>query len=204
MKDAYITYQLQNKNFSSIFARDIQNLDFTQKQERFKEPFLLGVGAIGAGAAGAIAGSKGGAYGAAAGAVVGLGAGGIGGAIDAKLNEERRAEAKDYAIDRFKLNLGNIQALPECLTKSSAYDITSKIFPFIEYYTCTNEEITALENKIKYDGMTVGRIDTISTFMGGNEAQKYFKGQLIRALGIFDNEDFIEALYNELAKGVYI
>lgn len=205
IKDAWVNYELLNKNYSMAFSRDIINLDIQQKQERFKEPFTLGAGAIGAGAAGALTGFKvGGGYGAIAGAAVGLTAGAVGGALDAKLNEERRAETKDLAIDRFNLSLGNIKAMPQSLARTAVLTNIFKVFPFIEYYTCTDEEVAALKSKIEYDGMTVGRIGNIFEFMGGNEAQKYFKGQLIRALGIFDNEDFIEALYNELAKGVYI
>lgn len=205
IKDAWVNYELMNKNYSMAFSRDIVNLDVSQRQERFKEPFTLAAGAIGSGAAGALGGFKiGGVYGAAAGAAIGLTAGAAGGALDAKLNEERRAETKDYAIDRFNLSLGNIKAMPQSLARTAVLTNIFKVFPFIEYYTCTDEEVAALESKIEYDGMTVGRIGNIFEFMGGNKDQKYFKGQLIRALGIFDNEDFIEALYNELAKGVYI
>lgn len=204
IKDAWINYELNNKNYGTIFARDIQNLDFSQRQERFKEPFEIGAGIVGAGAAGGVAGSKAGPYGAIAGAAVGAGAGIVGGMLDAKLAEQRRVEAKDYAFDRFNLSLANVKALPDSLAKNSAFNIVNKIFPFLEYYSCTDIEKEALRSKIKYDGMTVGRIDYINNFMGGNDNQKYFKGQLIWALGIFDNEDFIEALYNEIAKGVYI
>ena len=205
VKDAWETYELQNKNFNSIFARDIQNLDVLQRQERFNEPFQIAAGTIGAGAAGAVAGAKvGGGYGAIAGAAVGTIGGAAGGALDAKLAEERRQEVKDYSIDRFNLSLANIKALPESLTKVSSYNVISKIVPFLEFYTCTDREVEALENKIIYDGMTVNRIGTIADFKGGNNDQHYFKGQLIRALGIEEDNHFLNALYEEIAKGVYI
>lgn len=204
MKDAWINYELNNKNYSSIFSREIQNLDFTQGQERFKEKFTLTAGALGAGAAGAVAGAKGGVYGAIAGAAVGTTAGIAGGIIDATLNERRRAEEKDFAIDRFNMSLANIKALPQSLTRSTSYSVISKIFPFLEFYTCTDEEVKALKNKIKYDGMTVGRIGVIGDYMGGNDNLKFFKGELIRAEGILDDDHFVKVLYNELAKGVYI
>ena len=205
VKDQWINYELLNKNYSMAFSRDITNLEFSQKQEKFKEPFTVAAGAIGAGAAGALAGGKmGGGYGAAAGAIVGTATGIVGGALDMQLSAKRRAEEKDYAIDRFNMNLGNIRALPRSLSKTSVLSQNFRIMPVVEYYTCTDEEVEALKKKIEFDGMTVGRIDYITNYMGGNANHKYFKGQLIRATGIFDNEDFIEALYNEIAKGVYI
>lgn len=205
INDNWTNYELRNKNYGAIFARDIQNLDVGLRQERFKEPFVIGAGIVGGGVAGGVAGGKtGNPYAAIAGAAVGLGAGIVGGALDAKLAEERRAETKDYAIDRFNLSLANVKALPDSLAKNSAFNIVNKIFPFIEYYTCTDEEKEALRNKIKYDGMTVGRIDFLKNFKGGNDDPKYFKGQLIRAEGITEDDHFVKTLYNELAKGVYI
>lgn len=205
ISDPWINYQLNNKNFASIFSREIENLDFTQKQEALKEKFTLGAGIVGGTAGGAAAGAKiGGGYGAIAGAAIGLGAGSAGAYIDSRLNSERRAETKDFAIDRFNLSLGNIQAMPNSLAKSSAYNITSKIFPFLEFYTCTDREIRALKDKITYDGMSVGRIGTISEFMGGNDNLHYFKGQVIRAEGIDEDNHFLAVLYEEIAKGVYI
>ena len=206
VKDAWITYQQNNKNFASMFARDIENLDVTQRQERIKEAISLGSGVVGGGAGGAVAGAKmGGVYGAIAGAVAGTGLGIIGADIDARLGAERRAEAKDYAIDRFNMNLNNIKALPQTLARNSSFTTINKIFPFLEYYSCTDEEKAALQRKIDFDGMTVGRIDYINNFIStGYQANKYFKGQLIRAEGLEEDTHYINALYDEIAKGVYI
>lgn len=206
IKDEWKTYEQNNKNFANIFARDIQNLDVSQKQEALKEAISLGAGVVGGGAGGAVAGGKiGGAYGAVAGAAVGTTIGGIGAAIDARLGQERRAEAKDYLIDRFNMNIQSIKALPQSLAKNSAFNLINKIQPFIEYYTCTDIEKQAFERKIQYDGQTVGRIDYIGNFSSaGLEGLYYFKGQLIRAVGIEEDTHYINALYEEIAKGVYI
>ena len=203
ISEAWIRYEQNNKNYALIFARDIQNLDVAQRQERFKEPFELGAGIVGAGAAGAVAGSKAGPYGAIAGAVIGVGAGAVGGALDAQLAQERRAEAKDYMIDKYNMNLANIKAIPNSLTKNSAFTITNKIFPFLEFYTCTDVEKEALQNKIKYNGMTVGRIGYMTDYMSIGEFH-YFKGQIIRGVGIEEDSHFLSTLYEEIAKGVYI
>lgn len=205
IKDRWIEYELNNKNYAAIFARDIQNMEFKHGQEAFTAPIKAAAGTIGAGAAGAVAGAKvGGGYGAAIGAVVGTGLGATGGAIDVAMGSARRAEEKDYAIDRFNLQLGNIKALPQSLSRTSVLTVISKIFPFLEYYSCTDEEVAALEKKIRFDGMTVGRIGKVLDFMGGNNNQHYFKGQLIRAELFGRDEHFYNDLYEEIAKGVYI
>lgn len=207
IKDAWIAYEQNNKNYAAIFARDIQNLDVAQKQERLKENISLGAGIVGGGATGAVAGGKiGGGYGAIAGAAIGTGLGAAGAVIDSYLGQQRRAEAKDYLIDRFNLNLANIRAIPDSLARNSAFTLINKIFPFIEYYSCTDEEKEALKQKIKYDGMTVGRIGNIVNYMSASSAaeKNYFKGQLIRAEGINEDNHFVNALYEEIAKGVYI
>ena len=206
IKDAWITYEQNNKNFASMFARDIQNLDVAQKQEALKEAISLGTGIVGGTAGGAMAGAKyGGGMGAVAGAAVGFTAGSLGAMIDAQLGQERRAEAKDYLIDRFNMNLANVKALPDTLARNSSFTIINKIYPFVEYYSSTDEEKQALERKIRYDGMTVGRVDFMSNFASPNfTAENYFKGQLIRAVGIEEDTHYINALYEEIAKGVYI
>ena len=141
--------------------------------------------------------------GAGVGAIAGLTVGTAGAAIDSVLSSARRAEAKDFAIDRFNMSLESIKAMPLSLTKVSAFTLINKIFPFIEYYSCTDEEKEALRNKIQYDGMTVGRIGTIAQFQSPEE-KHYFKGQLIRAVGIEEDTHFVNTLYEELAKGVYL
>ena len=216
LSDAYVEYQVQNKSFASIFSRDIQNLDFSLKQEAFREPFTLAAGMLGGMGAGAAAGGKmggdsegggggkGSAIGSGIGAAIGLTVGTIGAAIDSNLNTARRAETKDYALDRFSLNLQNIKALPDSLVKNSSFHINSKIWPFVEVYECANVEREALRKKLIYDGMTVNVIGTIDEYYGGNDNPKYFKGQLIRAEGIYEDNHYVSTLYEELAKGVYI
>ena len=203
--DQWKSYELNNKTFGQLFARDIENLEFTQSQERLRDQLLVGAGTIGGTAAGAATGAKyGGGYGALFGGLLGLGAGVTGGAIDLWMGEQRRREAKDYTIDRFNLNLAAIKALPTSLTKSSALNIINKIFPFIERYTCTDEELSALTEKIEYDGMKVGRIDTISNYMSVEGGTNYFKAELIRDFGVSMDDHFRQVLNDEFMKGVYI
>ena len=78
----------------------------------------------------------------------------------------------------------------------------NKIFPVLEFYSCTDEEKTAFENKIKYNGMTVMRIGTISEFIKSEPT--YIKGKLIRVEDIDEDFHYINELANEFNKGVFI
>ena len=74
-------------------------------------------------------------------------------------------------------------------------------------------KITKLINKIAYDGMSVGRIGSMTEFSSGSltqgntaSATKFFKGQLIRleSEGWGQSSEVFNAIYDELLKGVYI
>ena len=144
----------------------------------------------------------GGAPGAVIGGVLGTGASLAGGIMDVNMQEALHNEALDFAKDNFGFQLGNIKALPNTLNKVSSIVANSKLFPFVEYYTCTDEERQALVDKIKYNGMSIGRIGHIIDFKNPSE-QTYVKGQLIRLEGKYDTHE-INEIANEFMKGWYI
>lgn len=201
---AWVQYQLNNKNYQNIFNRDIQNLDFQQSIEMRLQVLGASVGAITGAGQGASTGflASGSPYGAIAGAVLGGSASAVGGIIDTNILAQQQREARNYAIDKYNYQLGNIKALPHTLTKVSAWDINSKIFPFVEFYSCTDEEKEALKLKLQYESMTTMRIGTINEFILPEE--HYFKGELIRCENIASETHLIMAIYEELLKGVYI
>lgn len=224
IEDAWITYQLNNKNYQNMFSRDIQSLDVQQSLERAEQPWKVAAGTVTGAASGAVAGgmigSLGGPVGTGVGAVVGAAAGavssGVAGYFDAVNADKMRAEQREYAIDKYRYQLGNIQALPDTITKVDNFMINSKIYPFLEFYTCTEAEKTALVNKIKYDGMSVQRIGTLNEFSSGdytksNKEKYFFKGQLIKQpldeiVGAYGgmNTQVLNTIYDELLKGVYL
>lgn len=205
--DAFVQYELNNKNYQIAFDRQIQNLEFTQSQER-----ILGIaGAISGTAQGVASGATLGAMTgnpvvAGAGVIGGGIASGIGGIADYAMLGARQAETKSYAIDNFKYRLGNIKALPYSLNKVNPLTYNNKIFPFIEYYTCTAEEITAFINKITYSGMTLNVIGTIATFKtnyGGSD-KNFYRGEIIRLDNFNTSSEIAYEIYQEIEKGVYI
>ena len=201
---AWENFELNNKNFQNIFNREIQNLDIEQDIAMRQEQITGALGTITAGAVGAGAGAKiGGGYGAIAGAIIGTATPAVGFAADVDFLGQKQKEQRAFSIDKFNYNLGNIKALPYTITKVGSFDINSKIWPFLEFYTCTDEEKEALENKIKYESMTVMRIGYIGEYYSSGE-HHYLKCELIRNEEIAEDNHIFEAMYSELAKGVYI
>lgn len=204
---AWQSYQLQNKNYQNIFNREIQNLDFMQSIERRNEIVSGAAGIftdIAKGVAGGAVASGGNPIGAIVGGAVSMVGSTVGYGIDVDTLARTQRETKQLAIDKFNYQLGNIKALPYTLTKVGAFDISSKIFPILEYYTCTDKEKQALKDKIKWESMTVMRIGTLSEFMNFNGQLNYFKGELIRNDVITEDNHMLEAIYSEILKGVYI
>lgn len=217
LSSAWANYELQNKNYEAIFNRQIENLEIVNKYQRVNEiaQAITGSGqaAISGGIGGAMMGgalgSAGGGYGAAAGAAIGATAGaaiGVGaGFADVWINEKLRAETLDYTKDQFGYQLGNIQALPYSLSKTSALTITNPIIPLLEIYKPTEEEEQAFIAKIRYNGMTVMTIGSLSDYIDNKtENNNYFKGKLIRLNNIADDFHTVKSIANELNKGVYL
>jgi hypothetical protein len=208
--DAFTTswaqYEVQNKNYANIFNREIQNYDISTKIQKQEAVTGMVGGTVQAGAKGAMTGATAGPIGAIAGAVVGTGVGLSTGIIDLSNTYKMIADNRDMKYDMYNYSLQNIQALPYTLTNISSYTKDNKIFPILEEYTPTEIEHQAYLNMIKYDGMTINRIDYITTFipLTYQDDFKYFRGQLVRLedskLSHFQAMD----IYNELSRGVYL
>ena len=203
ISDNWNTYQIQNKNYQEIFNRQIQNMEINNSIQKEKEIWGAVAGSVQGTVSGAVAGGMiGGPLGAVAGGIIGAGSSIAGGIRDVQLNQRLRNEALDYTKDQFGYQLGNIKALPDNLTQVSSYNPNNKIFPILEYYTCTDVEKQALENKLNYNGMTVMRIGTIAEFIRTDRS--YIKGKLIRLEGISDDFHIVNEISNEIFKGVFI
>lgn len=171
-----------------------------QKQEAVIGAFG---GTVSGAASGALAGSKAGPYGALAGAVVGGVASGIGGALDVANVDKAQKEAKSFATDMYNMNLRNIQAIPYSLAKTSSFVYNNKIWPMLEYYSCTEEEKRAFRLKLEYNGMTVNKITTLADVTEEGTI-KYVKGQMIRLEDLSDDSHMAYTIYDEINKGVYL
>lgn len=203
ISDAWVQYQINNKNYENIFNRQIEYLDFNRGQERITQAFSIGVGAIQGATTGAMAGGMvGGPIAAAAGGVAGGVSSAIGGLVDWAMSEGRYQQQREYNSDLYQYRLGNVQALPYTLTKVSSFNPNSKVVPFLEKYSCTDDEREAFEKKIEYNSMSVGAIGYLGDYIKGERT--FIKGQLIRYGGIDLDDHETEELAKEFNMGVYI
>lgn len=200
---AWINYENNNKNYQVMFNRQIENLLTTQDIARKQEAWGAAAGTFQGIVSGATAGGFiGGGVGAAIGGIAGGIASGAAGALDIHYNELLRNEAIDYTKDQYNAQMQNIKAIPDSLTRVSAFNVNNKIFPFLEVYTATAIEEEALRNKIKYNGMTVNRIDQIVSFIKSEPS--YIKGKIIRLDSLGEDSHTANAIAEEIYKGVFI
>lgn len=206
IQDQFINYQLQNKNYNLIFDRQMQSMDLKHKIGNEEDIWNVVTGTI-SGAAGGLTGGAlvGGGVGAGIGAAVGGAAALAGGLRDISLNKKLRADEADSARTIQSLSIGNIQAMPDTLTKVTAQNQNNKLFPFIEIYRATQIELDAFINYIKWNGMTVGIVDQLNKWYNASEeaSTNYIEADLIR-LDIPDDSHIVSEIANELRKGVYI
>lgn len=205
ISDAFTNYELQNKNYQAVFNRQIQNMDVMNDIARQEAIFGAIGGTVKSTASGAVTGAVlggGNPVGAIAGAAAGLAAGAVGGAMDIANLDKKINENRSYAVDMYNFSLQNIKALPYSMTRCTALTYNNKLFPFVETYSCTDEEKEAFVNKLKYDGMTVNKIGKIKDYtdLAGN----MLKAEIIRLEGLKENARIASEIYSEIKKGVYL
>ena len=203
LSDAWVNYVNNNKNYLNIFNREVDNMKLTQQINRIQQIVGGLTGAAGAGAnVGILSGSP-------IAGIIGGAASLAGAAIDVGLTETLNTEALNYKTDMFEFQKQNIQAMPSSIAKTTAYTNNNKIFPILEYYTCTETEKEAVANKIAWNGMTVGVIDQVQNYINNSWSYKYIedkgyiKGRVIRIDGIQDDFHLYTAISDEMFKGGY-
>ena len=194
-------YKLNNKNYQQIFNREIQNMDRLHKIDRTSQivsdsvSTAVGTAQLIGGLAGKDKGST------------------LSGAIQASVGvtnlvtniiqgNKKHNEQRSFKSDMFNYELGNVQAIPNALAKNTAFTFNNKLFPFIEFYSCTDVEKEAIKEKIKYNSMTVMKVGTIGQYM--NYTEQFIKGQIIRLPDVIDDAHIANEIYNEINKGVFI
>lgn len=207
LSDAWVNYQIQNKNYNNIFDREIQNMDTLRSIEKKQQRITGAINAAVTGSAVAAAGKNilgGGAIGAGVGTAA---ASFMANEADIYFGDKIYQENKSYRKDIFEYSLDNVKAIPNSIAKTTAYTENNKIFPVLEYYSCTDEEKDILANEIAQKGMTIGSIDYLRSYAtntweyNGIVARNFIKAQLIKT-DIEDNH-IADVLSTELAKGLY-
>lgn len=208
LNDQWVQYTINNKNYQNIFNREIQSLELQNKVAASQDWLRAIVGAFSGGAAiGGGIGIATGNLGAGLGAgVVGAIGSGIAGGFDIYYNRKLREDQLNLKRDLFSYNLQNIQALPMSVSKTGCLTNNNKLVPYIEYYTCTQEEKQILADKIKYEGMTVGATGLISDYVAvgaGIENPMYIEADIIE-IPLNLDYNLTMQIVNELRGGVRI
>ena len=198
ISDAWTQYQTQNKNYQNIFDVRIKTMDSRHVWDTVGAAF----GVVGSVAGGAAAGAmKGGVPGAVAGAAVGMAGGAFGlASMQAKYDLDRQAQ-----IDVFRYELANVVAVPDTLTKVSAYNVNNKYFPIVEVYESTSQEMDAFERYVHEFNSRIGILTTIKSVLQSRyKDREYVKGQIVRLPDGSGCEPHVaNEIYAEIAKGVY-
>lgn len=209
-KDEWKQYQINNKNYDNIFNRQTQQLELqrdVQRNQQVASAILGGLGSsVGAGAQVGIVGGP------AAGIAGALGTGAaniIGGIVDYQMQEKLYQENMSARKDIYNMQLENIQALPNTLTKVTSRNENNKYFPIIEIYDCTDAEKNVVANYIRSNGMTLGIYGKIGDYVSNswsyNDIQDrgFIKASIVKIDGIEDDTHLLNAINTELYKGVY-
>ena len=202
LTDRFQEYELNNKNYEAMFNRQIESMDLEHKLQKTEAIVGAIAGTAQGGASGAAVGSIGGPVGMAAGAVLGTAASAAGGIADLAILGKRQAEQKDLAIDMHEFQLGNIRAIPYTLTRCPAFTFNNKIFPFIEKYSATEEEIKAFKEYLELRSFNIGVVGTVKEYLQPSDT--FIKAQIIRFQTLEANNYVAEDIYEEMNKGVYI
>lgn len=194
--DAFTEYQIQNKNYNNIFNAQIKKMDADRDVAKTKAIADTIINTGKGAATGAIAGKN------PASIAVGAAAGLASGAVNLYASDQSYKIDRQYSIDMYNYNLGNIQAQPDTLNKISAYNIDNKYFPVFEEYTCTEAEASILKTKLDYQSYAIMGLMKISDLPTTGDS--FVKGQIVRLENFAEDNHAAEEIYSEIAKGVYL
>ncbi len=199
---AWAEYQYSNMNYEAIQNASVQ-YQKNQYDIQNQKNLISGVtGSISSGISGAVGGALvGGPVGAVVGGVVGLGASAAGLGLDQYYDRKSQNLTLNYSQDMYQLQLGNIKGQSPTLAKITALNNCYKWWPYIEQVECTEVEYTAIENKLKYNGMSINRIGTLQDFTKYGE-EWYIKGKIIRLN--LENYDIVNAISEEVNLGFFV
>lgn len=188
LDDAYASYVANNKNFQQLFDNQINTLTKTQDIQMKALEETWGLRSYTGMPVSSILRT-------------------IGGSKDIEMQRELNNVALEKMRTDFNYQMDNIKSMPHTIKKLTSITEDTRIFPYIEYYTCSETEEQAFANKIKYTGMTIMATGKIYEYCKPNE-ETFIQASLIRLIlreseESADNHIAIE-IASELDKGIYI
>lgn len=131
----------------------------------------------------------------------------IGGSKDIEMQRELNNVALEKMNADFNYQMDNIKSIPHTIRKLTNINGDTRIFPYIEVYSCSSVEEESFNLKMKYTGYTIMTTGYIWDYLKLNE-EIFIQADLIRldmsrSEESADNHIAIE-IASELEKGVYI
>lgn len=196
VSDAWLNYKLNNQNYQSIFNREIDNLEYMQRYNMAESGLNAIIGSASAGIGTTIATAN---------PVLGIGAGitSLGAGIaDQFIQQNKFRENLNFKRDIFNLQLGNIKARPNTLARSTNITLDTIMFPYIEYYTCTEFEKEQFDQQIKYNGMTINAFGKFSDYVNNADNWTYLQGIIIELNELNDDSHIAYHINEQLQRGL--
>ena len=201
--DAWTTYMLNNKNYQTMFNRNIESMDKQHNWNIASSAVGIVTGGIGGAAQGAMTGfMAGGPAGAAVGGAVGGVAGVAGGALDLAQTIDLQKDTRENAIQQFNWQKGNIQAQAQTITNFNNFNIDSPKFPIVEVYKASSEERNGFAQYLNQYGYAVNQVGTLDAYKC-NFASWFMSGEMIKILGVEEDTHYLMAISEEVSKGFY-
>ena len=213
VNDAWVQYQQSNKNYETIFKRNIDSLETINRKQYIQDWIQAGAGFLSGAATGASGFMIGKPWG--IGMTIGgaLGAAGTG-LADIYTNKAIREEQMSLTKDLHRLNTQNIQAQPMSISRTTAFNADNKIFPILETYSCSPVERKAVVDSLINRSFTIGAIMNLGDLLnttwyapeadGSVKARNWIEATVIEFPREFGKDtDFLVTLANRLAQGYY-
>lgn len=193
-------YVLQNQNYQDIFNRQIQSMDAQFDIQADKAVRDMVFGLINTGISAGMSSNPGSAAGNLIHGGLNLIQQGQGYSDMVDSFRERRS----LSVDMFNLQNGNIKARADTLTKVNAMSPIYNTWPYIEIYTTTPEEKTALTTYITEFSMNIGAMtNQLSAYVTNNpNTRKFIQADIIRMSGKMDSH-LAEEIRSLISEGVY-
>ena len=131
----------------------------------------------------------------------------IGGMRDIDMQKELNNLALSKMETDFKYQMDNIKSMPHTIKKLTNINGDTRVFPYIEIYSCSSTEEESFNLKMQYTGYTIMTTGYIWNYLKlGSETfvqADLIRLDLSRSEESADNHVAVE-IASELSKGIYI
>lgn len=188
LSDAYATYVSNNKNYQQLFDNQINTLTKTQNIQLNAMEETLGWRSY-------------------TGMPISSIARVIGGSKDIEMQRELNNVALGKMQTDFNYQMDNIKSMPHTIKKLTSINEDTRVFPYIEVYSCSVTEEQSFDYKIQFTGMTIMTTGKINDYIQQG-VETFVQADLIRldlsrSEETADNHIAIE-IAAELEKGIYL